>query len=58
MLVARAPRVFFPQEPRAPWLLVEMRVDTVEAVAQDIMVVEDQVRPRVLVRAEVEDPRS
>ena len=57
MLVALAPRVFSPQVPRAQQAQVEMRVDTVEAVAQDTMAVEDRVPPRVLVRAEVEDPR-
>ena len=56
MQVVLAPRVFFPQGPRALQVQVEMRADTVEVAVQDTMVAVDQVRPQVLARVGVEDP--
>ena len=57
MLVALARAAFSPQGPRALQVLVELRADMVEAVAQDTMVVEDQVPPQLLARVEAVVPR-
>ena len=57
MLVALARAAFSLQGPRALQVLVELRADMAEAVAQDTMVAEDQVPPQLLARAEAVVPR-